>query len=109
MYPLPSDARPYGRKAMRLWKFFVYLTASITFRGQFLIADPVSSVTSPTPAALTASDKEGKVFDPKACRAAGDGVTDDTAAFARAVAAATAAHGTIQIPVRNLPRYHKRH
>jgi hypothetical protein len=82
---------------MRLWTFFVYLTTSITFGGQLLIADPVSSVTSPTPAASTASDKEGKVFDPKAYGAAGDGVTDDTAAFARTVAAAIAAHGSVQI------------
>lgn len=83
---------------MRLWIFFVYLTASIAFGGQLLIADPVSSVTSPPPAASTAPDKEAKVFDPKVYGAAGDGVTDDTAAFASVVSAATAAKGTVQIP-----------
>ena len=38
------------------------------------------------------------IFDPKAYGARGDGVTDDTAAFASAVTAAIAAHGTVQIP-----------
>lgn len=83
---------------MRLWTFFVCMTASIAFVGQLLIADPASNVTAPTPAASTAPNKDGKLFDPKAYGARGDGVTDDTAAFASAVTAATAAHGTVQIP-----------
>lgn len=39
------------------------------------------------------------IFDAKAYGAAGDGVTDDTAAFAGVVAASTATRGTVQIPL----------
>ena len=48
------------------------LTASMALAPHFSIADP-----------------EGQVFDPKAYGAVGDGVADDTAAFASVVAAAT--------------------
>ena len=83
---------------MRLWTFFVCMTANIGFVGQLLIADPASNVTAHMPADSTAPDKDGKLFDPKAYGARGDGMTDDTAAFASAVTAAIAAHGTVQIP-----------
>jgi pectin methylesterase-like acyl-CoA thioesterase len=59
----------------------VCLTASMALAPHFSIADP-----------------EGQVFDTKAYGAVGDGVADDTAAFASVVAAATAARGTVQIP-----------
>jgi hypothetical protein len=57
------------------------LTASMALAPHFSIADP-----------------EGQVFDPKAYGAVGDGVADDTAAFASVVAAATTARGIVQIP-----------
>lgn len=57
------------------------LMASMAVALHFLIADPA-----------------GQVFDPKAYGAVGDGVADDTAAFASAIAAATAARGIVQIP-----------
>jgi hypothetical protein len=44
------------------------------------------------------AESKGMIFDAKAYGAAGDGVTDDTAAFAGVVAAATATRGTVQIP-----------
>jgi hypothetical protein len=47
---------------------------------------------------FSTADPEGQVFDPKTYGAVGDGVTDDTAAFASVVAAATAARGIVQIP-----------
>ncbi|MFZ3376199.1 MAG: glycosyl hydrolase family 28-related protein, partial [Chthoniobacterales bacterium] len=72
------------------------LTASMVLAPHFLSADPVNGTS--TPANSTASDKEGQVFDPKAYGAVGDGVTDDTAAFAGVVAAATPARGIVQIP-----------
>ena len=83
---------------MRLWTFFVCMTANIGFVGQLLIADPASNVTAHMPADSTAPDKDGKLFDPEAYGARGDGMTDDTAAFASAVTAAIAAHGTVRIP-----------
>ena len=59
----------------------------------------VPRTSSELPADRPAADsKEGQVYDVKDYGAAGDGVTDDTPAFARAVEAATAAHGTVQIP-----------
>jgi polygalacturonase len=51
-----------------------------------------------TIACLIASNQESNVFDPKAYGAVGDGVTNDTAAFASVVAAAKAVHGIVQIP-----------
>jgi polygalacturonase len=78
----------------------VCLAANITFAGEFSIAEPVSSAAVPTPANSTASgDKERQMFNTKDYGAAGDGITDDTAAFASVVAAATAARGTVQIPI----------
>lgn len=74
----------------------VYLTASIVLARHLLIADPLNNVA--TPGDATTSGKEGHVFDAKDYGVVGDGVTDDTAAFASLVAAATAVQGTIQIP-----------
>jgi polygalacturonase len=51
-----------------------------------------------TIACLIASNQESNVFNPKAYGAVGDGVTNDTAAFASVVAAAKAVHGIVQIP-----------
>jgi hypothetical protein len=45
---------------------------------------------------LTATEQG--IFDPKAYGAVGDGVTDDTAAFTSAVAAAAAVRGIVRIP-----------
>jgi hypothetical protein len=47
---------------------------------------------------FSSADPEGQVFNPKAYGAVGDGVADDTAAFASVVAAATPARGIVQIP-----------
>jgi len=75
----------------------VCLTASMLLALHFSIADPVNGTA--TPGNSTASEnKEEQVFDAKAYGAAGDGVTDDTAAFASLVTAATAARGIVQIP-----------
>src|SRR6266446_3865162 len=75
----------------------VCLAASMAFAPHFSIADPVNGVA--TPGNSTSSDnQEGQVFDPKAYGAVGDGVTDDTAAFAGVVAAATPVRGIVQIP-----------
>ncbi len=59
---------------------------------------PPRAVSEVPPDRSTAGSKEEKIFDAKAYGAAGDGVTDDTAAFASVVAAATAARATVQIP-----------
>jgi hypothetical protein len=72
------------------------LTASMALAPHLSVADPVNGAA--TPGNSTASDKEGQVFDAKAYGAVGDGVTDDTAAFASVVAAATTVRGTVQIP-----------
>ena len=74
----------------------VCLTASMALAPHLSIADPVNGAA--TPGNSTASGKEGQVFDAKDYGVVGDGVTDDTAAFASLVAAATAVQGTVQIP-----------
>ncbi|SRR6266852_5788468 len=75
----------------------VCLTASMALAPHFSIADPVNG--GATPGNSTASaNQEGQVFDPKAYGVVGDGVTDDTAAFAGVVAAATAVRGIVQVP-----------
>jgi len=74
----------------------VCLTASMALAPHLSIADPVNGAA--TPGNSTASGKEGQVFDAKDYGVVGDGVTDDTAAFASLVAAATAVHGAVQIP-----------
>ena len=61
------------------------------------IAEPANGVAT-APNSTTPENKAAQVFDPKAYGAAGDGATDDSAAFASAVAAATAVRGTVQIP-----------
>jgi hypothetical protein len=74
----------------------VCLTASMALAPYSSIADPMNGAA--TPGNSTASGKEGQVFDAKDYGVVGDGVTDDTAAFASLVAAATAVRGTVQIP-----------
>ena len=64
---------------------------------QFAFADPADG--GATPGNFTASENgEEQIFDVRTYGATGDGVTDDSAAFASAVAAATAARGTVHIP-----------
>src|SRR6266446_8281588 len=75
----------------------VSLAASMAFALHFSIADPPSGAAAPGNSTAS-KEKEGQIFDPKAYGATGDGATDDTAAFASVVAAATAARGTVQIP-----------
>jgi len=76
---------------------FVCLTATVAVAPCISIAEPVHRI-APTAKSTTPEDKEEKIFDPKAYGAVGDGLTDDTAAFARVVAAATAVRGTVKIP-----------
>lgn len=75
----------------------VCLTAIVAVAPCISIAAPVNGI-APTAKLTTPEDEEEKVFDPKAYGALGDGLTDDTAAFARVVAAATAVQGTVKIP-----------
>jgi len=68
------------------------LIARMALAPHFSVADPVASTST------ASQNQRAEIFDPKDYGAVGDGVTDDTAAFASVVAAATAGHGTIQIP-----------
>ena len=76
----------------------VCLTATVALAPCISIARPPNGVT-PTAKSTTPEDTEEKVFDPKAYGAIGDGFTDDTAAFARVVAAATAVRGAVKSPL----------
>jgi hypothetical protein len=81
-------------------RFFILLTAltsSMTIARCLSIADPVNGIAS-TAKSTTSENKEEQVFDAKAYGAAGDGITDDTAAFASVVSAAKAVRGTVKIP-----------
>jgi Pectate lyase superfamily protein len=81
----------------RLSILVVCLAAGITLALRFSLADPPNDDAAPgnsTPTENTA----GQIYDVKEYGAVGDGVTDDTAAFGKAVAEATTAHGTVQIP-----------
>jgi hypothetical protein len=75
----------------------VSLAASMAFALYSSIAEPPNGAAAPGNSTAP-EEKKGQIFDPKAYGATGDGVTDDTAAFASVVAAATAARGTVQIP-----------
>lgn len=82
---------------VRLSALLVRLAASIALAPHFVLAD-LGNGTANTSPSIVSKSKEGQVFDVKTYGAAGDGVTDDTAAFANVVAAAIAAKGTVQIP-----------
>lgn len=80
-----------------LSSFLVCLAATMALAPRLSIADPVNDIAI-TANPTTSESSQGKVFDVKIYGAKGDGVTDDTAAFASVVSAATAAKGTVQIP-----------
>jgi parallel beta-helix repeat protein len=82
---------------IRLSAVLACLAANLAFAPPFSIADPVEAFS--TPGNSTASEStEGQIFDAKVYGAMGDGLTDDSAALASAVAAATKVHGIIRIP-----------
>ena len=76
----------------RLFSVLVCLAANMALALHFSVADPVASTST------ASQNQRAEILDPKDYGAVGDGVTDDTAAFASVVAAATAGHGIIQIP-----------
>jgi hypothetical protein len=81
----------------RLSILVVCLAAGIPLTPRFSSADPRDSAAAPGNSTATENTAR-QIYDVKNYGAAGDGVTDDTAAFAWAVEAATASHGTVQIP-----------
>jgi len=81
----------------RLSILVVCLAAGIALTPRFSSANPPNGAADPGNSTAT-ENTAGQVFDAKAYGAAGDGLTDDTAAFAKAVAAATASRGTVRIP-----------
>src|SRR6476620_10190067 len=81
----------------RLSILVVCLAAGITLTSRFSSANPPNGAAGPGKSTAT-ENTAGQVFDAKAYGAAGDGLTDDTAAFAKVVAAATAVRGTVKIP-----------
>ena len=81
----------------RTFTFVSGLVVSMAFSLYFAIADPIASDVS-AGHSTGVEGKAGRVFDVKTYGAKGDGVTDDTSAFARTTAAAAAVRGTVQIP-----------
>ena len=82
---------------MRFPIFLICLLTNLILAQRFVTADLIDSGVSA--ANSTGSQGEqGQVFDVKAYGAKGDGVTDDTAAFASVVAAATSVQGIVKVP-----------
>lgn len=85
------------RVTMRFSVFLLGLAVSMAFVWHFVIADLIAS-DLPVDNTTKSESEKGQIFDVRAYGAKGDGITDDTGAFASVVSAATAASGTVQIP-----------
>jgi len=82
---------------MRVTALLICLIVDLPVAPRILQADPVNA--AGRPGNPTAPEKHQiQLFDAKAYGAMGDGVTDDTAALASAVAAATATQGIVRLP-----------
>jgi len=81
----------------RLPILVVCLAAGIALNQRFSSADPLNSAAGPGKANAV-KDTGAQVYNVKDYGAKGDGVANDTTSFAETIAAATATHGTVQIP-----------